>query len=238
MFFANKVLVDLKLIMGWHNGGIYKRLDENRELLELLAQDAPEFLQSHPWVVNWLKSNDEFLADLEKTIPLDDARFMPKIQLAQKFPRAWPSYESPVQPEHGYDNVDLSSLAAGAHARANQLMWTKILETFEVAALSVGYSFTRNKMKRWDIDVIAQKLIGQAVIKAKVRYVAPLADLNWPAERADRDEADIAWVVSILEALEYQGVYPCLRTDLELNRVGADDETDAFTSVNIDPRLL
>ncbi len=44
--------------------GIFKRLDENRELLELLMQETPEFLATHPWVVSWLESQDDFLLEL------------------------------------------------------------------------------------------------------------------------------------------------------------------------------
>lgn len=42
-------------------GGVFKRIDETRELAELLAQDAPKFLAEHPWVVGWLRSTDRFL---------------------------------------------------------------------------------------------------------------------------------------------------------------------------------
>ncbi len=42
------------------SGGIYKRIDENRELLELLASKHPEVLQNSPWIVGWIRANDEY----------------------------------------------------------------------------------------------------------------------------------------------------------------------------------
>lgn len=43
-------------------GGVYKRIDEIRELTELLAQDAPEFMATHQWIAGWLASTDNFLS--------------------------------------------------------------------------------------------------------------------------------------------------------------------------------
>lgn len=46
------------------NGGIAKRLDEHRELVELLEKKAPELLQEHFWVRGWLEGQDDFLGRL------------------------------------------------------------------------------------------------------------------------------------------------------------------------------
>lgn len=54
--------------MNSSEGGILKRIDENRELLELLYKDAHDFIDNHPWVIEWFKSQDRFLFQLaEKT---------------------------------------------------------------------------------------------------------------------------------------------------------------------------
>lgn len=45
-------------------GGILKRIDENRELLDLLNIAAPDFISNHQWVVGWFKSQDDFLLKL------------------------------------------------------------------------------------------------------------------------------------------------------------------------------
>lgn len=54
--------------MNSSEGGVLKRIDENRELLELLYKDASDFIYEHPWVIEWFKSQDRFLFQLaEKT---------------------------------------------------------------------------------------------------------------------------------------------------------------------------
>ncbi len=72
----------VKTILGWTGGGIYKRIDENRELLELLQQDG--FIDRYPWVKGWLRSQDEFLSELLATVQIREGRF---IRLT---PRPWP----------------------------------------------------------------------------------------------------------------------------------------------------
>lgn len=69
-------------------GGALKRLDENRELLELLQAHAPELLQTHPQVKGWLKANDEVFEELAaQSAALGMCeRFSPR----PNFPRPWP----------------------------------------------------------------------------------------------------------------------------------------------------
>lgn len=45
-------------------GGIFKRIDENRELAQLLIRNAPQLLKEYPDVMAWLKSQDHFLSEL------------------------------------------------------------------------------------------------------------------------------------------------------------------------------
>ena len=73
---------NLKTILGWTGGGIHKRIDENRELLELLQQDG--FIDRYPWVKGWLRSQDEFLSAVLDAVPIRDGWF---IRLT---PRPWP----------------------------------------------------------------------------------------------------------------------------------------------------
>lgn len=44
--------------------GVHKRIDENRELLQVLQRDCPEFLKRNPWVVGWIERQDEFLTEI------------------------------------------------------------------------------------------------------------------------------------------------------------------------------
>lgn len=75
----------LIVIIERHYGGIYKRIDENRELLELLQEQAPDLLQNAPWVEGWLDTQDRFLIELAEATKPDDSR------LSSHFPRPWPS---------------------------------------------------------------------------------------------------------------------------------------------------
>ena len=52
-------------------GGVFKRIDENRELLEVLQQKAPEFLQKNPWVYLWIEAHDEFFTELAKAADME-----------------------------------------------------------------------------------------------------------------------------------------------------------------------
>lgn len=69
-FASSSAIKKIRIIIARHYGGIYKRIDESRELLELLQTEAPEFLEAHPWVSGWIDCNDGFLTDIEQAIPV------------------------------------------------------------------------------------------------------------------------------------------------------------------------
>lgn len=66
--------------------GVVKRVDENREMLELLQQEAPEFLHKHPWVEGWLQGQDGFLTELISAAEIK----VPEMHGVRKYPRPWP----------------------------------------------------------------------------------------------------------------------------------------------------
>ena len=70
--------------------GVFKRIDENRELLELLQLRCPEFLSEHPWVEAWLSSHDEFFTELAKATEAVNPHAIWNRIGRQPFPRAWP----------------------------------------------------------------------------------------------------------------------------------------------------
>ena len=86
MFFRNAQLEDIRNVVGRVGCGVHKRVDENRELLELLRERAPELLYDCPWVESWLKSHDDFFVELEKVAGVENP-FGPHV----KFPRPWPT---------------------------------------------------------------------------------------------------------------------------------------------------
>ncbi|MFW5259767.1 hypothetical protein ACOANM_32150 [Pseudomonas aeruginosa] len=69
--------------------GVHKRIDENRELLELLQRESPGLLQRCPWIEGWLESQDGFLSDLADAVGTPNRLDRPDF----RFPRPWPGSE-------------------------------------------------------------------------------------------------------------------------------------------------
>jgi hypothetical protein len=79
-------------VINSHSRGIYKRIDENRELMELLARDGgPGFLCRNSWVASWLESQDDFLDALRDACGLPVNK--PGGPL-EGYPRHRPSYNT------------------------------------------------------------------------------------------------------------------------------------------------
>lgn len=78
-------LEDIKNVITYSARGVYKRIDENRELLELLQNESPAFLKDHFWIEGWLGCQDIFLIDLAQFVPTND----PSIKEG-RYPRPWP----------------------------------------------------------------------------------------------------------------------------------------------------
>lgn len=68
-------------------GGLIKRIDENRELLELLQSKAPEIISTHPWIVGWIKANDDFFVQMEQILKVEIEN---KSRPHKNYPRPWP----------------------------------------------------------------------------------------------------------------------------------------------------
>lgn len=50
-------------------GGLHKRIDENREIMNLIYTEAPQLVSKNPWLVGWLNANDEFFTQLAAIAP-------------------------------------------------------------------------------------------------------------------------------------------------------------------------
>jgi hypothetical protein len=99
LFARAKAMENMQLILARHQGGVYKRIDENRELLMLLQTKAPDLLAECPWVVRWLESTDDFLVHLEQVAPVIEPQFGPhQSGGGHLFPRAWPAVHADVPP--------------------------------------------------------------------------------------------------------------------------------------------
>lgn len=66
--------------------GIYKRIDENRELLMMLQKHVPELLRQEPWIMTWIARQDSFLCHLANTLGHTSKGFYG----LGYFPRPWP----------------------------------------------------------------------------------------------------------------------------------------------------
>lgn len=82
-----KRLQSIDAVLDSHQGGVAKRIDENIELLVLLQEKSPAFLEDHPWVEGWIASNHQFLSDLASAGQKTDSF---RLNRQQPFPRPWP----------------------------------------------------------------------------------------------------------------------------------------------------
>lgn len=64
-------------------GGIYQRIDENRQLLEALQDNAPEFMAENAWIERWLAAQDLFLTQMAEAARIPMSERLP-------VPRLWP----------------------------------------------------------------------------------------------------------------------------------------------------
>lgn len=76
--------------------GVLKRLDENRELLELLYRDAPELMKEKPWIRGWLESQDVFLVKVAEAVNVPT-----KGDSIHPYPRPFPLRVSDCNKEQG-----------------------------------------------------------------------------------------------------------------------------------------
>lgn len=67
--------------------GIWKRIDENRQLLEFLQNERPELLERFPFIETWIGNQDIFLMNL---LLLMELPLKPEWVGDRKFPREWP----------------------------------------------------------------------------------------------------------------------------------------------------
>ena len=71
-------------------GGIYQRIDENRQLLEFIKRYNPELLVGNPEVAAWLLSQDEFLLCLSRLVSPEKCKVQPR----RDYPRKWPNLDA------------------------------------------------------------------------------------------------------------------------------------------------
>jgi hypothetical protein len=113
-FKAGQQLTQIEAVLERSQRGIGKRIDENRELLELLYLDAPVLMKENPWIAGWLHSQEEFLNDLAKAAG---------VELGGKV-RAYPSPSGATNEQEGEKHARRPSAKQiqGVHAEHQKLM--------------------------------------------------------------------------------------------------------------------
>ncbi len=83
---SQELLVKIGYVCGSHASwrGIFKRIDENRELLQFLQEHAPELLERFGFIESWLAGNDKFFVDLANAL---EAKQM--LGIDETYPRPW-----------------------------------------------------------------------------------------------------------------------------------------------------
>lgn len=110
---------DFVMVLEKVGGGLHKRADENRELLELLQKKSALLLEECPWVVGWLKSNDEFFDALDAIA----IATTPQFTKSPGFPRVWPEQQS-------VSNKHLKLINEDQNSQKN-VCWHMIPEDFD-----------------------------------------------------------------------------------------------------------
>jgi hypothetical protein len=77
---------EMQMVVCRTEGGIYQRIDENRQLLDTIKRHSPELLVGNPEVAAWLLSQDEFLLSLSRLVAPDKCKVQPR----RDYPRKWP----------------------------------------------------------------------------------------------------------------------------------------------------
>lgn len=183
-------------------GGIWKRIDENRELREYLHEHAPGLLAQHPWIEGWLKSQDQFLSKLYNVA----AQHLPNDYARPEFPRAWDEtlgkWPAGVTPR-------LAEAASVVEREANRTYWETILDAFQHQAAVEGYEFTGEFTETILPEDVRERL-GAAVLRARARLFSPLRSATDIEEYVKRNAADgdgIAWTDTLLDALVHAGLH-------------------------------
>ena len=85
--------LNLETLLRTSECGIYKRIDEHRELLMLLQKHVPELLRQEPWIITWMARQDSFLCRLANTLSQTSKGFYG----LGYFPRPWPGPSDMLQ---------------------------------------------------------------------------------------------------------------------------------------------
>ncbi|EKZ5999847.1 hypothetical protein REZ03_005353 [Klebsiella pneumoniae] len=93
----------LENVISKNNRGIFKRIDENRELLELLYEKTPELMDECSWIRGWIESQDEFLSKLAEISGVENRTY--NLTAGKPYPRPFPKKPDCVTDSSNEDNT-------------------------------------------------------------------------------------------------------------------------------------
>lgn len=140
-------------------GGIAKRLEENRATWAKLHRDLPHFMQANPEVIDWLCNLDDWLAGMAAAIGDEAAQALPPLQHHD-------------QASDSNAALPLTRHAAYVQRSVHQSEFTVMLYAFEDEARQLGIHFETGTQES-RLDPATKKRLGSAAIRARMNLISP-----------------------------------------------------------------
>ncbi len=121
--------------------GIWKTIDENRELLQCLQTNAPEALEKCPWIEGWIAGTDIFLINLMMLLGMEK-------QMGPYFPRPWPG-ALPISDAYGADIKETGEETPNSEITTPQ-EYKELLEHISAALLLVWAQESKKNTARFN----------------------------------------------------------------------------------------
>lgn len=199
----------LEKVISYSERGIFKRIDENRELLELLYRESPDLMEKCFWIRGWLESQDVFLNELAevsgaKNKHAEDFNCKP-------FPRPFPTTPDSYQNNSlRINEVDISEKYHLVKERMNINLYRQILEAVQKEARLHGWVFIRTK-EEVILPFEVERALALVIPPAWLSNIRPFLKEDTDAyNRYVKDSMDdgfaYSWLNGILESLKIDGV--------------------------------
>lgn len=199
----------LEKVISYSERGIFKRIDENRELLELLYRESPDLMEKCFWIRGWLESQDAFLNELAeisgaKNKYAEDFKYKP-------FPRPFPTIPDSYQNSGlRINEVDIGEKYHLVKERMNNNLYRQILEAVQKEARLHGWVFIHTK-EEVILPFEVERALALVIPPAWLNNVRPFLKEDTDAyNRYVKDSMDdgfaYSWLNGILESLKIDGV--------------------------------
>jgi hypothetical protein len=175
---------------------LHEQLGNNESLMRRVSAaspgftiTSPEFAAAQEVVALWMADICELLQELNTAFQLDSATF---------------SVEPPALPQA----LPLARHAAYVQESTSRKQYALMLEALEQSAQSMGYRFGRD-LPGIELDEPAKHTLGQAVMRAQLRFAAPdepQKQMDMHLQRASLAGEPVQCADQLLEALSELGI--------------------------------